>query len=121
MDKESQGVTAGIAGAMRTLYRDKEVITGFDRLPAAIDIGFAMTLNHKDRISLIFVGMDGGLGPGRNLNHAYSAYLGVLTGDQHCDFDVVEFRVFGENHFSLGKKFRFHNPLLIQCFKSGYF
>ena len=120
MDKEPQGFTAGIAGTMLTLSWDKEVIAGFDRLPAAIDIGLTMTLNHKDRISLFFVGMDGGLGPGRNLNHTDSAYIGVLIGYQHCDFDVVEFRVLGENHFTLGEKFRFHNSLLCQCSRSGY-
>jgi hypothetical protein len=115
MDKEPQGFTAGIAGAMLTLYRDKEVVAGLDGLPAAIDISLAMTLDHKDRISLCFVGMNGGLGTGRYLNHADSAYIGILTGYQHCDFDIVEFRVLGENHFSLGEKFRFHNSLLFQC------
>jgi hypothetical protein len=116
MDKESQGFIACIAGTMLTLYRDKEVIAGFDRLPAAIDIGLTMTLNHEDRISLFFVGMDGGLGPGRNLKHTDSAYIGVLIGYQHCNFNIIEFRVLGENEFTLGKKFRFHNLLLIQEF-----
>ena len=119
MDKEPKGFTAGIAGTMLTHFWDKEIIAGFDRLPAAIDIGFTMTLNHKDRISLFFVGMDGGLGPGRNLNQTDSAYIGVLIGYQHCGFDVVEFRVLGENHFTVGKKFRFHNSLLLQCSNSG--
>jgi hypothetical protein len=119
MDKEPQGLTAGIAGTMLTLPWDKEVITGFDGLPAAIDIGLTMTLNHKDRISLFFVGVDWGFGSGRNLNQADSAYIGVLIGYQHCDFDVVEFRMLGENHFTLGKKFRFHNLLLLQCSNSG--
>jgi hypothetical protein len=116
MDKEPQRFTAGIAGTMLTLYWDKEVIAGFDRLPAAIDIGLTMTLNHKDRISLFVVGMDGGLGPGRNLNQADSAYIGVLIGYQHCNFNIIEFRVLGENEFTLGKKFRFHHFLLIQEF-----
>ena len=89
MHKEPQGLITCIAGTMLTQPWDKEVIAGFDRLPAAIDIGLTMTLNHKDRISLFFVGMDGGLGPGRNLNHTDSAYIGVLTGYQHCDFDAV--------------------------------
>jgi hypothetical protein len=119
MDKEPQGFTACIAGTMLTLSWYKEVIAGFDRFPAAIDIGLTMALNHKDRISLFFVGMNGGLGPGRNLKQADSAYIGVLIGYQHCDFDVVEFRMLGENHFTLGKKFRFHNSLLLQCSNSG--
>jgi len=119
MYKEPQGLTTCIAGTMLPLSRDKEIIAGFDRLPAAIDIGLTMTLNHKDRISLLFVGMDGGLGPGRNLKQADSTYIGVLIGYQHCDFDVVEFRVLGENHFTLGEKFRFHNSLLIQFSDSG--
>ena len=114
MDKEPQGFTAGIAGTMLTLSWDKEVIAGFDRLPAAIDIGLTMNLNHKDRISLFFVGMDGGLGTGRDLNQADSGYIGLIAGDKHCDFDIVECRVLGENQFTLGEKFRFHNLLLIQ-------
>ena len=116
MYKEPQGLTTCIAGTMLPLSRDKEIIAGFDRLPAAIDIGLTMTLNHKDRISLFFVGMDGGLGTGSDLNQADSGYIGLLAGDKHRDFDIVECRVLCENQFTLGEKFRFHNILLIQEF-----
>lgn len=116
MHKEPQGLTACIAGTMLPMFRDKEIIAGFDRLPAAIDIGLTMTLNHKDRTSLFFVGMDGGLGIGSNLNQEDSGYIGLLAGDKHRDFDIVECRVLCENQFTLGEKFRFHNLLLIQEF-----
>ena len=114
MHKEPQWITSGVAGAMLSLPWDKEVVTGFDRLPAAIDKGLAMTLNHEDGISLFFVGMDGGLGTGGDLYHAYPGHIRLFTGNKHCDFDIVEFRVSGENHFVPGEKFRFHNVLLIQ-------
>lgn len=116
MYKEPQGLTTCIAGTMLPMFRDKEIIAGFDRLPAAIDIGLTMTLNHKDRTSLVFVGMDGGLGIGSNLNQEDSGYIGLLAGDKHRDFDIVECRVLCENQFTLGEKFRFHNLLLIQEF-----
>ncbi len=116
MYKEPQGLTTCIAGAMLPMFRDKEIIAGFDRLPTAIDIGLTMALNHKDRTSLFFVGMDGGLGIGSNLNHEDSGCIGLLAGDKHRDFDIVECRVLCENQFTLGEKFRFHNILLIQEF-----
>jgi len=116
MYQEPQGYVSGVAGTMFTLPRDKEIIPGFDGLPAAIDIGLTMTLNHKDRTSLFFVGMDGGLGTGSDLNQADFGYIGLLAGDKHGDFDIVECRVLGENQFTLGEKFCFHNLLLIQEF-----
>jgi hypothetical protein len=116
MYKEPQGLTTCIAGTMLPLSRDKEIIAGFDRLPVAIDIGLTMTLNHKDRITLFFVGMDRGFGTGSNLNQADFGYIRLLAGDKHRYFDIVECRVLGKNQFTLGKKFRFHHFLLIQEF-----
>ena len=48
MHKEPQGAGPGVAGAMPALSRDKEVIPGFDGLPAAVNKGLTMALDHKD-------------------------------------------------------------------------
>jgi len=64
MHKEPQGPGSGVARAVLALGRDKEIVPGLDRLPAAIDIGLAMALDHKDGISLFFMCMDGGFRTG---------------------------------------------------------
>ena len=58
MHKEPQGFGSGVAGAMFTLCRDKEIVAGLDSLPAAVDIGLPVTLDHKDGIRLLFMCMD---------------------------------------------------------------